>query len=84
MCHNIQNIPTSLIKIGKMCFDAHQKINKIKTHNDLNYFAKFVEQLFSKPHLVASESAIITFFVTSPKFLIKNVLLYRKRSKIVH
>jgi hypothetical protein len=49
----------------------------------MNYLAKFVEQ--TKTYLDASESAKNTFFVTSPKLkiLIKNILLYLKRSKKV-
>jgi hypothetical protein len=51
----------------------------IKTNDDLNYLEKFVEKLFSKTHLDASESAINTYFVTSKlNILIKNFLLYRK------
>jgi hypothetical protein len=33
----------------------------LKTDDDLNYLAKFVEQLFSKPHLDVSERAKNTF-----------------------
>jgi hypothetical protein len=42
----------------------------LKTDDDLNYLAKFVEQLFSKIHFDASASAKNIFFVTS-KILIK-------------
>jgi hypothetical protein len=57
-----------------------------KIHYDLNYLAKFVEQRFSKTNLNASERAKTLFFVTSPKlkFLIKNNLLFRKRTRKVH
>jgi hypothetical protein len=34
----------------------------LKTDDDLNYLAKFVEQLFSKPHIDASENAKNTIF----------------------
>jgi hypothetical protein len=58
----------------------------LKTNDYLNYLAKFVDQHFSKTHFDAAESAKNTFFVMSPKLkiLIKNVLLYRKRTKKVH
>jgi hypothetical protein len=58
----------------------------LKTDHDINYLAKSVEQLFSKPHLDGSESAKTHFFVTLPKLkiMIKNVLLYRKRTRKVH
>jgi hypothetical protein len=58
----------------------------LKSDDDLNYLAEFVEQLFSKSKLNASESEKIFFFSsTSPKLkiLIKNALLYRKRTRKV-
>jgi hypothetical protein len=57
-----------------------------KTNDYLNYLEKLVEQHFSKTLFDASESAKNTIFVTSPKLkiLIKNVLLYRKRTNKVH
>jgi hypothetical protein len=39
----------------------------LKTDDDLNKVAKFVKQLFSKPHFDAS---VKMFFATSPKFKI--------------
>jgi hypothetical protein len=36
----------------------------LKTDDEINYLAKFVEQLFSKPHLNALKSAKTLFFVT--------------------
>jgi hypothetical protein len=57
----------------------------LKTDDDLNQLATFVKQFLSKPHLDASESADNSFFVTKGEnFDKKNVLLYRKRSKIKH
>jgi hypothetical protein len=44
-------------------------------------------QLFSKPHLDASESAKNTFFFVTPsklQILIKNVVIYQKRTRKVH
>jgi hypothetical protein len=57
-----------------------------KTNDSLNYLEKLVEQHFSKTLLDASKSAKNAFFMTSPKLkiLIKNVLLYRKRTKKLH
>jgi hypothetical protein len=57
-----------------------------KTDDYLNYLEKLVEQHSSKKFFDALESAKNTFFVRSPKLkiLIKNVLLYRKRTKKVH
>jgi hypothetical protein len=54
-----------------------------KTNDYLNYLEKLVEQHFSKTLFDASESAKNTFFVMLPKLkiLIKNVLIYRKRTK---
>jgi hypothetical protein len=77
--------------VKKLVFSSNSFKNKeffkiLETDVGLNYLAKFLKQLFSKPHLDASESAKNTLFVTSPKLkiLIKNVLPYQKRTRKVH
>jgi hypothetical protein len=67
-------------------FKNEDFLKNSKTNYYLNYLEKLVEQHFTKTLFDASESAKNTFFVTSPKLkiLIKNVLLYRKRTKKVY
>jgi hypothetical protein len=57
---------TSKNHLKKPIFSSYLFKNKdffkiFKTDDDLNYLAKFVEQLFSKPHFNASENAKNTF-----------------------
>jgi hypothetical protein len=75
-------------KINEILFSSNLFKNEdffkiLKTNDYLNYLEKLVEQHFSKTRFDAPESAKNTFSVTSPKLkiLIKNVLLYRKRSR---
>jgi hypothetical protein len=57
----------------------------LKTGDDLNYLAKFVEHFLFKTHLDASESAKKTCDVTKVEnFDKKNFLLYRKRTRKNH
>jgi hypothetical protein len=53
----------------------------LKTDDDLHYLAKFEERLFSKTHLDAKNNFLWRH--QSWKSLIKNVLLYRKRTRKV-
>jgi hypothetical protein len=59
-----------------MCHISHKTSQRVK---------KLVEQHFSKTLFDASESAKKTFFLSPKlKILIKNVLLYGKRTEKVH
>jgi hypothetical protein len=52
----------------------------LQTNDDLDYLAKSVEQLFSKPHLDASESASFFSDVTKVKNFDKKCLALSKKN----